>query len=134
MIKQINKESFSSFKKVREMSNSLFGSYQLYSKNGFKYIGKHLSKYDCFATFRNQAYPILRYLNGEEACYLIPLHGESIANFAHKSVQEREIGQWIHRFGSVENCLWEIAKLLLRLIEEQGLKEVVGECLKVYNG
>ncbi len=39
-VREISKDSFYKFKKVRELSNSLYGKYYLYSKDSCKYIGK----------------------------------------------------------------------------------------------
>jgi hypothetical protein len=41
---------------------------------------------------------------------------------------------WIDKCGSVENCLWEVVKTLVRLIEERRLVDVLGECLRIHNG
>ena len=47
--------------------------------------------------------------------YLFGLYGESLDNFVNKSKGE-DVRKWIERIGSVEVCLWEIARLLLKLI------------------
>jgi hypothetical protein len=39
-IKEINKEAFLKFKKVRELENSLYGKYVLFCKDSQKYIAK----------------------------------------------------------------------------------------------
>ena len=57
------------------MESSLYGKYFLYSKNGFKYIGKHLSKDYQLVSYRNTAYPVLKYKGKEDCIYLFPLHG-----------------------------------------------------------
>jgi hypothetical protein len=51
-----------------------------------------------------------------------------------KTVHEGQIKRWVDRCGSVEQCLWEIAKLLLKLVEEQNLTEIVLDCLRIHKG
>ena len=30
--------------------------------------------------------------------------------------------------------LWEVARFMIRMVEEKGLEEINGECLRVHNG
>jgi hypothetical protein len=70
---------------VRQLESSLYGKYFLYSKNGFKYIGKSLSKDYQLVSYRNPAYAALKYKSKEDCIYLFPLHGEQIMNFISKT-------------------------------------------------
>jgi len=77
------------------MESSLYGKYFLYSKNGFKYIGKHLSKDYQLVSYRNTAYPVLKYKGKEDCTYLFPLHGEQVLNFMSKTNIDGEIKRWV---------------------------------------
>jgi hypothetical protein len=43
-IKDISKDVFLSFKKIREMSSPLYGQYNFYAKHGHKYMAKVMEK------------------------------------------------------------------------------------------
>jgi len=38
--KEINKDTFLTFKKVRDLQNPLYGQYHFYAKHGHKYMAK----------------------------------------------------------------------------------------------
>lgn len=63
-VKDISKDVFAKFKKVRELHSDLYGHYQLFSKNGLKYVGKQLSSSFQLSTTRNPLCPIFRYSAG----------------------------------------------------------------------
>ncbi len=119
---------------MRQLESSLYGKYSLYSKNGFKYIGKVLSKEYQLVSFRNTAYPVLRHQSKEDCIYLFPLHGEPLFNFTSKMNQEGEIKRWIDRHVTLENCFWDIIRFMANLIEKKRLTEILLECLRVHNG
>ena len=48
--------------------------------------------------------------------YLFGVHGEKVDSFLGKMGQEGEVRRWVEKEGSVEMCLWEIARFMIRLV------------------
>lgn len=132
-MREVGRDVANKFKRVREMQGALYGSYQLHTKNGLKYIAKQLPATFTLATTRNPLYPIFRYPNTPDThTYLFPLHGEPIAAIGRNN-HDGEMRRWVDRYGSVEQCLLEVMRKLVSL-GEQGQQEVLLECLRVHNG
>lgn len=132
-VREIAREVFAKFKRVREMHSTLYGTYHLYAKNGLKYVGKVLPSGFQLVSSRNPLYPVFRHTAAETATFLFPLHGEPLSGLFGKGQQEGEIRRWVDRCGSVEQCLFEVLRKLLQ-VESEGQEEVVLECLRVHNG
>jgi hypothetical protein len=84
LVREISREVFGKFKRVRELQTDLYGTYQLYSKNGLKYVGKQLAADFKLSSTRNPMYPIFKYSSNEECTYLFPLHGEPLSSIFGK--------------------------------------------------
>lgn len=132
-VRDVTRVVAAKFKRVREMHNALYGSYQLHTKNGLKYIAKQLPSTFMLATTRSPLYPIFRFPNTPDThTYLFPLHGEPIATLG-RNHSDGEIRRWVDRCGTLELCLLEVLRKLVCLCE-QGQQEVLMECLRVHNG
>lgn len=99
-VREIGRDVFCKFKKVREQQSELLGPYILLAKNGLKYVGKQLPLSHQLTTTRNPIYPIFRYATSDEATFLFPLHGEPLSSLFSKTQQEGEIQRWIEKCGS----------------------------------
>lgn len=60
---------------MRQLESSLMGQYTLFSKNGYKYIGKQLPHNYQLTTFRNTTFPVLKHVMRTDTLYLFSLHG-----------------------------------------------------------
>lgn len=117
-VREVTHEVAAKFKRVRGMHSALYGSYQLHTKNGLKYIAKQLPSTFTLATTRNPIYPIFRFPNTPDTyTYLFPLHGEPIANLG-RNHSDGEIRRWVDRCGTVEQCLSEVLRKMVYLGEQ----------------
>jgi len=100
-VREIARDVYAKFKRVRDIHSELYGDCQLYTKNGLKYVGKLLPNNFQLITTRNPLYPIFRYFSSEGQLYLFPLHGQQLSSLFGKWQQEGEIKRWVDKYGSL---------------------------------
>jgi hypothetical protein len=83
-VRDIAHDVYTKFKRVRDIHSELYGSYQLYTKNSLKYVGKLLPNNFQLITTRNPLYQIFRYASAEGHIYLFPLHGQPLSSLFGK--------------------------------------------------